>query len=138
MSGVGVDVDAGSFPGDPGQEEVNKIIKMLLDNPSKINEFKAALNIQPDKDKSKMLLDDHTFRRIEKFSGLTGTWPEWSFGVSMTAATVDKQLGQALDEIKTKAAMPMDDRTFGCRENTSGAIGSQISESSSRKHFLES
>ena len=105
-------VDAGDVPVDTG-EEVSRIIKMLLDHPEKLNEFKAALHIQPDKDKNKMLLDDHTFRRIEKFSGSAGTWQEWSFGVSMTSATIDKNLGIALDEVKMKAATPLNGDTFG-------------------------
>ena len=70
---AGVDIDAGSVPVDPGQEEVTRIMTMLQSNPGMLNQFKNMLNIQPEKSKNKLLLDDYTFRRIEKYSGPVGT-----------------------------------------------------------------
>ena len=93
--------------------DVSQIINMLQNDPAKMRAFKEALNIGSEKDKNKLLLDDHTFRRIEKFAGLTGTWQEWSFGVSMTSSTIDTALSEALEEIKRKAATSLNEDTFG-------------------------
>ena len=70
------------------------------------------LNIQSDKYRNNLLLDDHTFRRIEKFTGEAGTWPEWSFGLSVTAATVEHGIGASLDEIKKRASAPLTSNTI--------------------------
>jgi len=112
MAVPGVDVDAGSVPVDSGQEEVTRIMTMLQSNPNMLNQFKNMLNIQPEKSKNKLLLDDYTFRRIEKYSGAVGTWHEWSFGLTMTAGTVDGQLSAALEEIKKFANAPLNEGLF--------------------------
>ena len=54
-----------------------------------------------------MLLDDYTFRRIDKFTGAEGTWQEWSFNVLMTVTQVDAKMGDSLEDIKAKAVKPM-------------------------------
>ena len=105
-SGDGVNMSVDSGP------NVNRILQMLEGDQGKIEQLKRMLNIQPEKDKNKWLLDDHTFRRVEKFSGEVGTFQEWSFGLSMTAQTVEQQLGNALDEIKRNASSPLTEFTF--------------------------
>ena len=54
----------------------------------------------PEKDKNKVLLNDYTFRRMDKFTGAEGTWQEWSFNMSMTVTQVDHKLGAALEEMR--------------------------------------
>ena len=109
------DVDAGSVPVD-SEDEVTKIMRRLQSNPEMLNQFKNMLNIQPPvppgKDKNKLLLDDYTFRRIEKYGGAVGTWHEWSFGLSMTAGTVDAHLSAALEDIKKMANVPLNEHLF--------------------------
>ena len=92
--------------------DVNRILALLTQDPNKLTQLKALLNLQPEKDKNKLLLDDHTFHRIEKLSGEVGTFQEWPFGLSMTAQTVDHELGTALDEIKKNASTPLTEHTF--------------------------
>ena len=115
---AGVDIDAGSVPVGSGQEEITRIMTMLQSNPDMLNQFKNMLNIQPEKSKNKLLLDDYTFRRIEKYSGAVGTWHEWSFGLTMTAGTVDGQLSAALEEIKKMANAPLNESLFDPNLNT--------------------
>ena len=107
MSGV----DASGMPVDSGGD-VNRIFEMLANDHNKLNHFEALLNIQPEKDRNQLLLDAHTFRRIEKFTGEAGTWQEWSFGSSMTASAVDNWLGVALYEVKNKASTPLTNLMF--------------------------
>ena len=49
--------------------DVNRILDLLTQDQAKLTQFKALLNMQPEMDKNKMLLDDYTFHRIEKFTG---------------------------------------------------------------------
>ena len=53
-----------------------------------------------EKDKNKVLLNDYTFRRMDKFTGAEGTWQEWSFNMSMTVTQVHQELGEALEEMR--------------------------------------
>ena len=112
------------MPGDDGtampvdsSTDVNRILDLLTQDPNKLTQLKALINMQPEKDKNKLLLDDHTFRRIEKFSGEVGTFQERSFGLSMTARTVDHELGTALDEIKKSASTPLTEHTFQFKDS---------------------
>ena len=85
------------------EEQVQQMLTQLTAE-GKLEHLKNALGVKPDSDdKHKVLLNDYTFRRVEKFSGDTGSWQEWTFLLSTTAGSVDKGLSKAIDEIKSKA-----------------------------------
>ena len=90
----------------------------LLEDPNRSAEFKRRLGLNvttgpgPERDKSKVLLDDYTFRRIDKFVGTEGTWPEWSFNVLMTVTQVDPKIAAGLEEIKGTVKLPLTDDMF--------------------------
>ena len=101
------------------EEQVNQLLTQLTNNPGQLELFKNALGVKPGSDdKHKVLLNDYTFRRVEKFSGDTGSWQEWTFLLSTTAGSVDKALSKAFDEIKKKAdhSKPLTGQTFN-RDN---------------------
>ena len=90
-------------------EQVNEMLNQLMSDPNRLEYLRKTLGVgvAHEKDKNKVLLDDYTFRRIDKFTGTEGTWPEWSFNVLMTVAQVDATIGDSLEEIKSKAVKPM-------------------------------
>ena len=53
------------------------------------------------------MLDDYTFRRIDKFTGAEGTWQEWSFNVIMTITQVDAKLADSLEDIRKNSTKPL-------------------------------
>ena len=65
-----------------------------------------------EKDKNRVLLDDYTFRQIDKFTGVEGTWQEWSLNMLMTVTQVVANLGDSLEQIKSKAVEPLTDNMF--------------------------
>ena len=62
------------------EEQVTQLLAQLMTNTSQVELFKNALGVKSGSDdKHKVLLNDYTFRRVEKFSGDTGSWQEWTF-----------------------------------------------------------
>ena len=95
------------------QESFQELLTTIVGNESFFTQLKEKLGATlkeelgqptsgpvPEKDKSKVLLDDYTFRRMDKFTGAEGTWQEWSFNMSMTVTQVDHKLGEALEEMR--------------------------------------
>ena len=71
-------------------EQVAQILETqlaaILEDTNKSAEFKRMLGLNVttgQDDKKKIMLNDHTFRRIDEFTGAEGTWPEWSFNMLM-------------------------------------------------------
>ena len=62
-------------------EQVQQMMLQLMGDANKLENFRKMFGAKQDKDKSKVLLDDYTFRRIDQFTGVEGTWQEWSFNV---------------------------------------------------------
>ena len=95
------------------EQQFADMLTYIVGNESFCKQFKEKLGMglgperEKERDKSKVLLDDHTFRRLEKFTGAEGTWQEWSFNMSMTITQVDPKLGEALDEIRLKSKSPI-------------------------------
>ena len=89
------------------EEQVNQLLAQLMNNTSQVEQFKKALGVRSESDRNedqhKVLLNDYTFRRVDKFSGDIASWQEWTFLLSTTAGSVDKGLSKAIDEIKKKA-----------------------------------
>ena len=58
----------------------------------------------------KTVLDEKNFRFMEKnpFDGSAGRWEEWSFHLKMTVTSIDSGCGEALEDIKNKAALTRD------------------------------
>ena len=102
--------DASSVPVDPGATEVNRIFDMLQRDPTMLEQFKTLFNTRPN-EKANVLLNEYTFRRMDKFTGAEGTWQEWSFNLLMTVTQVDEKLGKSLEEIK-KRDEPLSDNMF--------------------------
>ena len=96
-------------------EQFEQYLADFLANTDKSAELKRRLGlgaeIGQEKGRNKVLLDDYTFRRLDKFTGAEGTWQEWSFNMLMTVAQVDPTLGQGLEELK-KDVKPLTDDMF--------------------------
>ena len=96
-------------------QQVTEVLQQIMSNPESVRQLreKLGINASQEKDKNQVLLNDHTFRRIDKFTGPEGTWQEWSFNVIMTIAQVDPELGDRLEEIKTNSVKPLTNDLFG-------------------------
>ena len=88
-------------------EQVQQMMLQLMGDANKLENFRKMLGVKQDKDKSKVLLDDYTFRRIDKFTGAEGTWQEWSFNVLMTVTQVDPELAEHLECIRANSTKPL-------------------------------
>ena len=107
---VSMSSDASEVPVDPGATEVTRIFAMLQSDPTMLEQFKTLFNSRPN-EKANVLLNDYTFRRMDKFTGADGTWQEWSFNLLMTVTQVEETLGKSLEEIKKKDE-PLSDHMF--------------------------
>ena len=119
------------------EQQVQAMFEAMLTDPARSAEFKRRLGIAaetvqsapapaPESDKSKVLLNDYTFRRIDKFTGAEGTWPEWSFNMLMTITQVDADLGTGLEELK-KEVKPLTDDMFTTESSFDGYIDLDLS-----------
>ena len=95
-------------------QRVTEVLQQIMADPESVQQLreKLGVNASQGKDKNQVLLNDHTFRRIDKFTGAEGTWQEWSFNVLMTIAQVDPELGDRLEEIKTNSVKPLTSDIF--------------------------
>ena len=65
------------------QDQFAAMLTHIVSNEDFCRQFKEKLGVgqepvrEKEKDKSKVLLDDYTFRRMDKFTGTEGTWQEW-------------------------------------------------------------
>ena len=78
------------------EEDVQKIILAL--------EGRGYGVYRKDSGAQKVVLDEKHFRRIEKFTGETGKWQEWLFGVCVAVSGLSTDCCQAMEEVVKMSA----------------------------------
>ena len=95
-----VDVDMAAISDD----DVAKIIQALEARGFSVHKKNEAF--------PKVLLEEKYFRRIEKYSGESGKWQEWLFGVCVAVSGISPECVMAMEDVVKKAGMIRDITTL--------------------------
>jgi hypothetical protein len=62
--------------------------------------------------RSKMVLEERFFRRMEKFGGEDGRWQEWIFNLVVTVGGVDRGCVAAMEKVLKECSGPLSETTL--------------------------
>ena len=92
-----------SFPADD-VIRFNQLLEQMLSDPSSKEALKARLGVAPPAPPAepKVItrpIEEKVYRRVDKYTGASGTWQEWSFAFVNATSGVNPEVGKVLERI---------------------------------------
>ena len=82
----------------------NQLLEQAMADPAARASLQVKLGVPPPQPSSEpreivKALEDKVYRRCDKYTGVTGTWQEWSFNFINATSGVNKTVGLVLERI---------------------------------------